>query len=520
MIEQRFNLNDYNTVCIIGDVNSNYSNLQKIFETYSEDAAYIFLGNYFKKLDSKSAKSTFDLLVNLSKNNTIFLMGEREQKWLDPSYIETQTQLELEKLNKRLLPYFILHISSYTIFINHSGLLNERLFANDSNQDYDVDLEWNQSVSNNLINVHCNKNILKYAIHPFANTYNLTSEDELRFITLTKQNDSWINDNGLLNITEHILSHEDTATNLIYDLADQKYVNQRTLDDNIMVNNYTKEAFKTQHWDEVAVKAIGLFTRSDNIVGRGFNKFFEAGNRAESSIDTLIYPLRVTQKVDGFLAVVFYDKQYHMIRMYSKNGDEYYNHLAAYVLEYTGEFDKIDEYYSSIDNRNNSLLYEIIEPVMDRNIVYYDGIDAVRLAVIKNDVAGTILETGQVIKRLNSEAELKKFLVTHTVDNTSEGYVIHDAKDKIISIKTNFFRVASELKKGMDLHHPLDSWLSTEDEIKKLAYRWYIIVEKRNQHTFTPKLAYDLYNEFRTNGDSDLLPPAVKLDNLVYNGYN
>lgn len=46
------------------------------------------------------------------------------------------------------------------------------------------------------------------------------------------------------------------------------------------------------------------------------------------------------------------------------------------------------------------------------------------------------------------------------------------------------------------------------------------MVEKRNQHTFLPKLAYDLYNEFRTNGDSDLLSSAVKLDNLVYNGYN
>lgn len=51
--------------------------------------------------------------------------------------------------------------------------------------------------------------------------------------------------------------------------------------------------------------------------------------------------------------------------------------------------------------------------------------------------------------------------------------------------------------------------------MKKLAYQWYIIVEKRNQHTFTPKLAYDLYNEFRTNEDSDLLSSAVKLDNLV-----
>lgn len=54
----------------------------------------------------------------------------------------------------------------------------------------------------------------------------------------------------------------------------------------------------------------------------------------------------------------------------------------------------------------------------------------------------------------------------------------------------------------------------------KKVGRWYIIVEKRNQHTFTSKLAYDLYNEFRTNGDSDLLPSSVKLDNLVYNGYN
>lgn len=66
---------------------------------------------------------------------------------------------------------------------------------------------------------------------------------------------------------------------------------------------------------------------------------------------------------------------------------------------------------------------------------------------------------------------------------------------------------------------PVRLVIITEDEIKKLADGIYI-VEKCNQHTFSQKLAYDLYNEFRTNGDSDLLPSAVKLDNLVYNGYN
>ena len=568
----QFSLKDYHTIHIIGDVHGDYENLQKIFANHTKGTGYIFVGDYLDRGNPEHLKDTLEFLTSLKGNNIVFLRGNHEQAWFDfvnygkitrPSfqrtvdtlikrgdYTKEELQAKLREFNKRLLPYCTIEtpysdtVCQYLIHISHAGLdnrvvrsnntptfeyLNEDVFVNGLAPDpysYNVDREWNRNVDDQIINIHGHRNAFHEGIHPYSSSYNLTEDGEFRYVTLTKGSGRWLvdkaeesDDKFYLPNTPRIITHTLPSSNstaaLISELADSQDIKQKQLDDGIIANNYTKEAFREQRWNNTTVKARGLFTRANEIVGRGFTKFFNAGERPESDIKTLTYPIRVAKKVDGFLAIIFYDKELNTIKVYSKGGGEYHSHLAAYVLKYTGEFDKIDKYYEDKANRDTTLLYEIVEPVMDEHIVWYDDICATRLAAVKNDLRGSLMLVSNIMGIIHNEDELKTFLSLHT-NTTEEGYVFYDANDKMVKVKSNYFRIARELRKGMELGKPLNSWKNTDDKIKKTAYEWYKKAQSMGMRTFSPKVAYDVYWAFRIEGMDEFLPTPLTLEDLTY----
>lgn len=568
----RFSLKDYHTIHIIGDVHGDYENLQKVFANHTKGTGYIFVGDYLDRGNPEHLKDTLEFLTSLKGNNIVFLRGNHEQAWFDfvnygkitrPSfqrtvdtliergdYTKEELQSKLKEFNKRLLPYCTIEtpysdkVGSYLIHISHAGLdnravrsdnvpifeyLNEDVFVNGLAPDpysYNIDREWNKNVDDQIINIHGHRNAFHEGIHPYSSSYNLTEDGEFRYVTLTKGSGRWLvdkaeesDDKFYLPNTPRIITHTLPSSNstaaLISELADSQDIKQKQLDDGIIANNYTKEAFREQRWNNTTVKARGLFTRANEIVGRGFTKFFNAGERPESDIRTLTYPIRVAKKVDGFLAIVFYDKECHMTRVYSKGGGEYHSHLAAYVLKYTGEFDKIDEYYEDIANRDTTLLYEIVEPVMDEHIVWYDDISATRLAAVKNDLRGSLMLIDNIMGIIHNEDELKGFLSLYT-NTTEEGYVFYDANDKMVKVKSNYFRIARELRKGMELGKPLNSWKNTDDKIKQIAYEWYKKAQSMGMRKFSPKVAYDVYWAFKIEDMDEFSPTPLTLDDLTY----
>lgn len=568
----RFSLKDYHTIHIIGDVHGDYENLQKVFANHTKGTGYIFVGDYLDRGNPEHLKDTLEFLTSLKGNNIVFLRGNHEQAWFDfvnygkitrssfqrtvdtlierGDYTKEELQSKLKEFNKRLLPYCTIEtpysdkVGSYLIHISHAGLdnravrsdnvpifeyLNEDVFVNGLAPDpysYNIDREWNKNVDDQIINIHGHRNTFHEGIHPYSSSYNLTEDGEFRYVTLTKGSGRWLVDKAeesddkfyLPNtprITTHKLPSSNSTAALISELADSQDIKQKQLDDGIIANNYTKEAFREQRWNNTTVKARGLFTRANEIVGRGFTKFFNAGERPESDIKTLTYPIRVAEKVDGFLAIVFYDKALHMTRVYSKGGGEYHSHLAAYVLRYTGAFDKIEKYYEDKANRDTTLLYEIVDPVMDEHIVWYDNICATSLAAVKNDLRGSLMLVSNIMGIIHNEDELKSFLSLYT-NTTEEGYVFYDANDKMVKVKSNYFRIARELRKGMELGKPLNSWKNTDDKIKKTAYEWYKKAQSMGMRSFSPKVAYDVYWAFKIEGMDEFLPTPLTLDDLTY----
>lgn len=570
-----FSLKDYHTIHIIGDVHGDYENLQKVFANHTKGTGYIFVGDYLDRGNPEHLKDTLEFLTSLKGKNIVFLRGNHEQAWFDfvnygnitrPSfqrtvdtlikrgdYTKEELQAKLREFNKRLRPYCTIYtpysdkVGRYLFVISHAGVddrimnddnailahVNEDVFVNGLAPDpyaYDSDREWSKNIDNQVINIHGHRNAFHKGIHPYSNTYNLTEDGEFRFVTLTKENDSWLVDKAeegdnmkqygfcltdFPHIIEHKLPSSNSTAALISELVDSQDIKQKQLDDGIIANNYTKEAFREQRWNNTTVKARGLFTRANEIVGRGFTKFFNAGERPESDIRTLTYPIRVAKKVDGFLAIVFYDKELNTIKVYSKGGGEYHSHLAAYVLKYTGEFDKIDKYYEDTANRDTTLLYEIVDPVMDEHIVWYDDISATRLAAVKNDLRGSLMLIDNIMGIIHNEDELKSFLSLYT-NTTEEGYVFYDANDKMVKVKSNYFRIARELRKGMELGKPLNSWKNTDDKIKQIAYEWYKKAQSMGMRKFSPKVAYDVYWAFKIEDMDEFLPTPLTLDDLTY----
>lgn len=570
-LKANFSLKDYHTIHIIGDVHGDYENLQKVFANHTKGTGYIFVGDYLDRGNPEHLKDTLEFLTSLKGNNIVFLRGNHEQAWFDfvnygkitrPSfqrtvdtlikrgdYTKEELQAKLREFNKRLLPYCTIYtpysdkVGRYLFVISHAGVddriisddnaifahVNEDVFVNGLAPDpyaYDADREWNKNVDGQVISIHGHRNAFHEGIHPYSNTYNLTEDGEFRYVTLTKGSGRWLVDKAEKSddkfylpdtprITTHTLPSSNSTAALISELVDSQDIKQKQLDDGIIANNYTKEAFREQRWNNTTVKARGLFTRANEIVGRGFTKFFNAGERPESDIKTLTYPIRVAKKVDGFLAIVFYDKALNTIKVYSKGGGEYHSHLAAYVLKYTGAFDRIQKYYEDIANRDTTLLYEIVDPVMDEHIVWYDNICATRLAAVKNDLRGSLMLIDNIMRIIHNEDELKTFLSLYT-NTTEEGYVFYDANGKMVKVKSNYFRIARELRKGMELGKPLNSWKNTDDKIKKTAYEWYKKAQSMGIRSFSPKVAYDVYWAFKIEGMDEFLPTPLTLDDLTY----
>ena len=151
-----FNLDNYKKVIIIGSLNGNFKNFEKILGDIDSEIKYIFLGNYFNNIDLCVDKKSYwlDRLIELSnRENVIMLEGSRDS-------------LLADKFRNKLLDCYLFKISNSIYFCNSGGLpyMPERLNLISSYQlingacDNPTGL-WEMSSSKNkgIVQIHCGK---------------------------------------------------------------------------------------------------------------------------------------------------------------------------------------------------------------------------------------------------------------------------------------------------------------------------------------------------------------------------
>lgn len=226
-------------------------------------------------------------------------------------------------------------------------------------------------------------------------------------------------------------------------------------EENLFACNFTREAFSKGNWDEYSSMARGLFLDPQGqVVMRGFDKFFNIGENAETTLEKVLqrveYPVRVERKENGFLGLVGVAKDTttksgYRLRFFSKSGNTDYSKLVekawARVFPVTPA-DLLDSIYKE----NVTLAFEVIDTENDKHIIPYKEDRLVLLHCIANNRIFQITDPESVTrffpdrptyKVAQNEQQLLDLLAEAKSSLTSEGCVLYSANGYMAKVKSD-----------------------------------------------------------------------------------
>ena len=154
--------------------------------------------------------------------------------------------------------------------------------------------------------------------------------------------------------------------------------------------NFTKSAFYTQNWDRYTSVARGLFVDNvdDTIVSRGMDKFYNLGERPETSLEALEnsiqWPVQIFDKLNGFFGTIGYSERIGDIVITSKSRVEgtFPDMARAVMLEKLGEAG-LERVLRFNRDQKACLMFEVVDMAGDPHIIDYPGNRLVLLACIR-----------------------------------------------------------------------------------------------------------------------------------------
>lgn len=517
----------FNKIYIIGDVHGDFGSLEKIFKNHERGNAYIFVGDYLDR-GYKNAQ-VLDFLLNLVGNNIFLLKGNHEQtiekylrsiqegkphsssKQFTKTLEELRAQFGVEKTNQflqklveRTVDFISFNYDNQKYLVSHAGiepilynqkfnLFDENTFVrglpslNEDSYHLNVDRHIaDQSV--NIIQLHGHRNNFNEKVID-NKAFNLTANGEFRYAILT-------------HMIEHPLFYSSKPIDgeqLNDCLKNDDGIDQLPVKDGIIANNFSRQTFVDKNWSPVTTQARGLFTRDNNIVGRGFQKFFELNENDQATLTSLNYPVKAYVKHNGYLAIAFYDQKNEKIIVLGKSGKPTHSKEAEKILKTTGEWDKVVKFYKTEEHKDYSVTFEIVDPEFEEHIIDYKHKHAFPLMVIENDLHGQTkpwladeyfgINKYLVFTANNKEelqSKIKEFEKKHPYDR--EGLVLY-APNKQLKVKTPFYHKAKELRSAMEKKHETHVW-------RYGAKEWYDYVKEHEITEFSPELALKLAHQF------------------------
>lgn len=263
---------------------------------------------------------------------------------------------------------------------------------------------------------------------------------------------------------------EPMSADTIESFHDHRMVQIKEMDNlpGIVSINFTPDAFYKAQWDEFTTLARGLFIDSEDnsIVARSYPKFFNHGERPETTGETLAgevrFPVTAYEKLNGFLCITGYSERLGVPVIASKSRTHGpFADMAAEVLEETLGADALERMMRLSRDQLCSLVFEIEDPVRDPHIIKLDKPRAVLLACVRRSEtfeqasyqdlqkigAWIGCEVKKVVARIPNERALASF--NHRVENDPnwlfegrrvEGLVMEDAAGFAYKLKGHYYR--------------------------------------------------------------------------------
>ena len=500
-------VNEYKKVIIIGDIHSCAEPLKEVLKDFSEENLYIFVGDYFDR--GIQAVETFKIMLDLlEKPNVILIEGNHEnnsvkkfiydEEKYTKSFDETTLQpllkeFELEyiktglkKIYKRLRQCFTFEFRGKKFLCTHGGLPLVPKLALVSAKEmikgvgrYETEIgevyseNYKKGLCQDFIQVHGHRGI-NDGEYSYCLEGRVEFGEELKVLTI--DNDGNIEKSGIKNDVYNrglIITTRDnsekikkfqTENELINEMIANSFINVKECDYNLISLNFNRDAFNRKKWNDLTIKARGLFVDRDSgeVKIRSYNKFFNYGER-HVNLRYLhkyaTYPIRVFKKYNGFLGLA------SVI-----NGDVVLTSKSVTSGKYKDIFqsiwDKVEDSVKEllkqtmIEN-NCTAVFEVVSPEYDPHIIKYDKEHLYLLDFIENkldidthnidlefseklmkkvEFSSNLLTKKEELTRLENYDELYNFLHEKTMSlEEFEGYVLCDNSGLMFKFKLPYY---------------------------------------------------------------------------------
>ena len=262
-------------------------------------------------------------------------------------------------------------------------------------------------------------------------------------------------------------------------LNQHPYINIKSsqLHPNILAYNFSRDAFLNSKWDELSIRARGLFInkKTHEIVARSYDKFFNIGERQDTQMEylqeTLQFPIEVFAKENGFLGILGYNAEEEELFFASKSTPEgpfaeCFRRIFEQSLTKTAQ-QYILQY---LKETNSSMVFEVIDPDFDPHIISYETAHIVLLDVIKRSMNFENLDYKKLknlAQKLSLQVKEKAYTFQHWKDfarwqkgtesyeytyngDNIEGFVIQDAHRYMVKIKLEYYRFWKSMRSLKD----------------------------------------------------------------------
>ena len=511
-------INEYKKVIIIGDIHSCAEPLKEVLKDFSEENLYIFVGDYFDR--GIQAVETFKIMLDLlEKSNVILVEGNHEnnsvKKFINDeekytkSFDETTLQpllkefeldyikSSLKKIYKRLRQCFAFEFRGKKFLCTHGGLPLVPKLALVSAREmikgvgrYETEIgeiyseNYKKGLCQDFIQVHGHRGI-NDGEYSYCLEGRVEFGGELKVLTI--HNDGNIEKYGIKNdvynrglsipITN---SHEkiekfQTQNDLINEMIANSFITVKECDYNLISLNFNRDAFNRKKWNDLTIKARGLFVDRDSgeVKIRSYNKFFNYGER-NINLGYLkkyaTYPIKVFKKYNGFLGLASIINGNIVLATKSTTNGTYKDIFQSI-------WDKVEDNVKKLLKQtmmenNCTVVFEVVSPEYDPHIIKYDKEHLYLLDFIENkldiDTHNIDLEFSEnLMKKIQFSSDLltKKELVTklenydelyHFLDEKAksleefEGYVLCDNSGLMFKFKLPYYNFWKERRRWLE----------------------------------------------------------------------
>lgn len=501
-------VNQYEKVVIIGDIHSCAEPLKEVLKDFNEETLYIFVGDYFDR--GIQPVETFNIILDLlEKPNVILIEGNHEEKSMKKfiydeekytkSFEETTllpllkeydvdyVRASLKKIYKKLRQCFAFEFRGKKFLCTHGGLpLVPKLTLVSAKEmihgvgKYETEIgeiyseNYKKGLCQGFIQVHGHRGVndgqFSYCLEDrveFGGELKVLTIDNEGKIKKTGIKNSIYNKGLKLPMSGAVEKVEfNTANELINEMIRHQFINVKECEHNLISLNFNREAFNKKKWNDLTIKARGLFVDKDSgeVKIRSYNKFFNFGER-HVNLGYLkkyaTYPIRAFKKYNGFLGLASIVNNEIVLTSKSVTSGKYkdifqdiWNKVESEVRELLKQ--------TMIEN-NCTAVFEVVSPEYDPHIIKYDKEHLYLLDFIENkldldthnidlefsenlmkkvEFSSGLLTKKEELTRLENYDELYNFLAEKEKSlEEFEGYVLCDNSGFMFKFKLPYYNL-------------------------------------------------------------------------------